>query len=510
MKVGTIIINDHITIDDVINVSRFNYKVKLSDEAIKRINKAREYIDNLNNNHELIYGINTGLGDLCGTIIDEKMREEYQKNILLSHACGSGEYYEEEIVRAAMIILINSISKGYSGTSLDVVLFYIMLLNKNIIPLVPKKGSLGASGDLVPLAHMALPLILEGEVLYQGKVYSTKELFKKLNINEVHLKDKDSLSIINGSHFMTALGTILVYDAENLIKVSDCSSSLTVEALNGMINNYNLKVHNLKAYKGQIETAKILNKLLENSEYVKIKADNKSQDAYSIRCIPQVHGAVKDAFNYAKNVIEIELNSVTDNPLIFVSDKEIISGGNFHGESLAMAFDFLGIALSELCNISERRIERMVNHDLSGLSPFLIKNSGLNTGLMIPQYVAASLVSENKVLSHPASVDSIPSSANQEDHVSMGSISVRKCLEIKNNLSRVLSMELLCASQAIDLQDKKKLGKGTNVIYKIIRKLSSFIENDRYIYKDINNIEKLIDDKSLILEVEKAIGSINF
>ena len=510
MKVGTIIINDHITIDDVINVSRFNYKVKLSDEAIKRITKAREYIDNLNNNHELIYGINTGLGDLCGTIIDEKMREEYQKNILLSHACGSGEYYEEEIVRAAMIILINSISKGYSGTSLDVVLFYIMLLNKNIIPLVPKKGSLGASGDLVPLAHMALPLILEGEVLYQGKVYSTKELFKKLNINEVHLKEKDSLSIINGTHFMTALGTILVYDAKNLIKVSDCSSSLTVEALNGMINNYNLKVHNLKAYKGQIETAKILNKLLENSEYVKIKADNKSQDAYSIRCIPQVHGAVKDAFNYAKNVIEIELNSVTDNPLIFVSDKEIISGGNFHGESLAMAFDFLGIALSELCNISERRIERMVNHDLSGLSPFLIKNSGLNTGLMIPQYVAASLVSENKVLSHPASVDSIPSSANQEDHVSMGSISVRKCLEIKNNLSRVLSMELLCASQAIDLQDKKKLGKGTNVIYKIIRKLSSFIENDRYIYKDINSIEKLINDKSLILEVEKEIGSINF
>ena len=510
MKVGTIIINDHITIDDVINVSRFNYKVKLSDEAIKRITKAREYIDNLNNNHELIYGINTGLGDLCGTIIDEKMHEEYQKNILLSHACGSGEYYEEEIVRAAMIILINSISKGYSGTSLDVVLFYIMLLNKNIIPLVPKKGSLGASGDLVPLAHMALPLILEGEVLYQDKVYSTKELFKKLNINEVHLKDKDSLSIINGTHFMTALGTILVYDAKNLIKVSDCSSSLTVEALNGMINNYNLKVHNLKAYKGQIETAKILNKLLENSEYVKIKADNKSQDAYSIRCIPQVHGAVKDAFNYAKNVIEIELNSVTDNPLIFVSDKEIISGGNFHGESLAMAFDFLGIALSELCNISERRIERMVNHDLSGLSPFLIKNSGLNTGLMIPQYVAASLVSENKVLSHPASVDSIPSSANQEDHVSMGSIAVRKCLEIMKNLSRVLSIEIMCACQAIDLLEKKKLGIGTKEVYNMVRKISDFVENDRYIYLDINKIEELINSDKFISNIENKIGKLDF
>ena len=348
MKTNGITIDERLSIEDIVNVARFNYQVKLSNNAIKRINKSRECIDNLNDMNKLCYGINTGLGDLCDTLIDNNKQKEYQKNILLSHACGSGESYSNEIVRAAMLILINSIAKGYSGTSLEVVLFYIEMLNRGITPLVPQKGSLGASGDLVPLAHMALPLIGYGKVNYEGKIYKSKELLNKLNINLVDLKSKDALSIINGTHFMTAVGVLLVNDAYNLIKIADCSSALSVEALNGMIDNFNPKVHELRAHYGQNITAKIMNKLLDKSEYVKKHSDLKAQDAYSIRCIPQVHGASKDAFNYVKGVLNTEINSVTDNPLVF-SSNEIISGGNFHGQPLAISFDFLSIALSELC-----------------------------------------------------------------------------------------------------------------------------------------------------------------
>lgn len=509
MKNNVVIIDNNITIDEILKVSRFNYKIELSINAINRINKSRNYIDSLNDSNMISYGINTGLGNLCDTLIDKEKQKEFQKNILLSHACGSGNCYSKEIIRAAMVLLINSISKGHSGTSLEVVLFFIMLLNKNITPVVPEKGSLGASGDVVPLAHMALPLIGYGKVIYEEKIYETDELFKELGIKYVDLKSKDALSIINGTHFMTALAVLLIYDSYNLIKVSDCSAALTTEALSGMINNFNLKIHELRPQKGQISTARIMNMLLNNSEHVKKSTDKKAQDAYSIRCIPQVHGATKDAYNYVKNIVEIEINSVTDNPLVFDSENLILSGGNFHGQPLALSFDFLGIALSELCDISERRIERLVNHDLSHLNPFLIKNSGVNSGFMIPQYVAASLVSENKVLSHPASVDSIPSSANQEDHVSMGSIAVRKCLEIKKNLSRILSIEIMCACQAIDLKDKKRLGDGTSVIYEMIRNISSFVENDRYIYSDINKIEELINN-DFIYNLEKKVNNIEF
>ena len=505
-----VIINNKLSIEDIINVSRNNYKVELSAEAINRICNCRKYIDNLKQSKKLIYGINTGLGDLCDTLIDNELQGKYQQNILLSHACGSGDRYPVEVVRAAMIILINSIAKGYSGTSLEVVLFYIMMLNENITPVVPQKGSLGASGDLVPLAHTALPLIGYGRVIYKDKIYESKDLFATKNIKPINLKSKDALSIINGTHYMTALGVLIIYDSYKMIKIADCSAALTTEALNGIISNYNPKIHKLRKKYGQIKTAQIMNKLLNGSEYVKEDPCIKAQDAYSIRCIPQVNGASKDAYNYVKDVINTEINAVTDNPLIFYEDDEIISGGNFHGQPLAISFDFLCIALSELCNISERRIERLVNHNLSGLPAFLVNNRGYNSGLMILQYSAASLVSENKVLSHPASVDSIPSSANQEDHVSMGSISTRKCLEILNNLRRVLSIEIMCACQAIDLQEKKNLGKGTELIYKIIREKSSFIDNDRLFYNDLNIIEKIIETDDFLSQIENKIGKIDF
>lgn len=505
-----VIINKELSIEDIINVSRNNYKVELSTEALNRINNCREYIDNLKQSNKLIYGINTGLGDLCNTLIDDELQEKYQENILLSHSCGSGERYPIDVVRAAMILLINSIAKGYSGTSLEVVMFYIMMLNENITPVVPQKGSLGASGDLVPLAHTALPLIGCGRIIYKDKIYESENFFAKRNIKPIKLKSKDALSIINGTHYMTALGTLIIYDSYKMLKIADCSASLTFEALNGIINNFNSKIHELRKKKGQIKTAEIMNVLLNGSEYVKEDPSIKAQDAYSIRCIPQVHGASKDAYNYVRNVINEEINAVTDNPLIFYEDDQIISGGNFHGQPLAISFDFLCIALSELCNISERRIERLVNHKLSGLPAFLANKSGYNSGLMILQYSAASLVSENKVLSHPASVDSIPSSANQEDHVSMGSISTRKCLEILKNLRRVLSIEILCACQAIDMQEKKNLGKGTAFIYKKIREKSSFIENDRLFYNDLNIIEKIIDSDNFLFQLENEIGKIDF
>ena len=510
MSQDIIIIDEKITIDDIIKVSRYNKKVELSLDSIKRIKKARNYIDEKTDSGTLIYGVNTGVGKLCNTIVDYKQQQDYQKRIILSHACGSGDNYSTEIVRAAMLLLVNSISKGYSGTSLEVVNLFIQMLNKNITPIVPQKGSLGASGDLVPLAHMALPLIGCGQVFYKGKIYDSDQIFKQENIEIVNLKSKDALSIINGTHFMTAVGVILLYDSYKMIKVSDCSASLTIEALNGIIDNYNIKTHLLRPHLGQLNTSIIINNLLNNSQFITISNEKKVQDAYSIRCIPQVHGASKDALNYIKQVIEKEINSVTDNPLIFVDEDMVLSGGNFHGQPLALVYDFLSIALSELCNISERRIERLVNSNLSGLPPFLIKESGINSGLMIAQYVAASLVSENKVLSHPASVDSIPSSANQEDHVSMGSISVRKCLEIKNNLSRILSIELLCASQAIDLKEKLKLGDGTSEIYEQIRSVVEFMDNDRFFYRDINNIEILINSEDFIGNIENKIGKIEF
>ena len=503
-------IKNQLSIEDIINVCRNNYKVVLSSEAIKRIKDSRSYVDSLKENKQLYYGINTGLGDLCDKLIDNKAQNKYQNNILLSHACGSGIRYPNEVVRAAILLLINSISKGYSGTSFEVVSFYLMMLNENITPVVPQKGSLGASGDLVPLAHTALPLIGYGKVVHNEKIYESRDFFSKRGIKTLELKAKDALSIINGTHYMTALGTIILYDSYRLIKMSDCSASLTFEALNGLISDINPKIHELRKHDGQIKTAKIMNNLLANSEYIKVIPSLKAQDAYSIRCIPQVHGASKDAFNYVKKIINTEINSVTDNPLVFYSDKEILSGGNFHGQPLAISFDFLCIALSELCNISERRIERLVNCNLSGLNPFLVKNSGLNTGFMILQYSAASLVSENKVLSHPASVDSIPSSANQEDHVSMGSISIRKCSEILKNLSRVLSIELICACQAIDLQERRKMGKGTSTIYKMIREKSSFVEDDRLFYDDINIIEEMINKEELLKGIKKEIGNLDF
>ena len=505
-----VIIGENLTIEKVIQVCRYNLNVKLSDEAKNKISECRKYIDNNCENDKLLYGINTGVGNLCNVKIEKNERNKLQKNLILSHAVGTGEKFSDEIIKATLLILVNSLSKGYSGVRLQIVETLIKMINLNIIPVVPQKGSLGASGDLVPLAHMILPLIGYGKVSYKGKIYSSKYVMKKNKIQLIELQEKEGLSLINGTHIMTAIGVFLVYDSCKLSKVADISSALSFEALHGIADNLDLNVHKLRPQIGQYETAQNLLRLLKNSKNTIYPSQNKVQDAYSIRCIPQVHGATKDAINYVKNIVNIELNPITDNPIIFLKENKVISTGNFHGQPLAIAYDFLAIALSELCNISERRIERLVNSKLSGLPSFLINNGGTNSGFMITQYVAAALVSENKVLSHPASVDSIPSSENQEDHVSMGTISARKCLEIINNLSRILSIELLCASQAIDMVANDKLGNGTYEAYSVIRENVSYCENDRLLYGDINKIETFVENGELVNRVEKCIGKLHF
>ena len=384
----------------------------------------------------------------------------------------------------------------------------IEMLNKRVHPLIPQKGSLGASGDLAPLSHMVLPMIGLGEAEYNGKFMNGSEAMEKSGIQIIELTSKEGLALINGTQVMTAVGALAVYDAINLAKAADIANALEFEAHNGVVDALQARCHAVRPHKGQISTAATLLQILEGSRNVSRQGEVRVQDAYTLRCSPQVHGASKDAINYVKEKVEIEMNSVTDNPMIFPDTREGISAGNFHGQPMALSFDFLGIAIAELANISERRIERCVNPALSELPAFLVDKGGLNSGFMIVQYSAASLVSENKVLAHPASVDSIPSSANQEDHVSMGTISARKAREILNNSRRVVSMELMCACQAIDMRGNKGMGKGTQAAYDTIRSLVPVLHEDRPLYEDINKCESVLIDGSLIRNVEEAAGEL--
>ena len=474
----------NLSLEDLIKVSRFNHKVELTENAVERIKKSRAIVDDLVENEKVSYGITTGFGKFSDVVISKKDTHKLQINLIRSHACGVGNPLSEEIVRAMMLLRINALSKGYSGIRLETLQILIDMLNKGVHPIVPEKGSLGSSGDLAPLSHMVLTMIGEGEAIYKGEKMSSKDALEKAGIKPLeYLSSKEGLSLNNGTQCMTAIGAITAYDAINLMKTADIALGLTMEGLNGITCAMDERV---TTEQGELRV----------------------QDSYTLRCSPQVHGGCKDALDYVVKKIEIEMNSVTDNPIIFPGENQkIISGGNFHGEPMALAFDFLGIALSEIANISERRLEKMVNPALShGLPAFLVNEGGVNSGFMIVQYSAASLVSENKVLSHPASVDSIPSSANQEDHVSMGTIASRHARDILDNARKVLAMEILASAQAIDLRGKKKLGKGTEEAYKIIRERTPFVDKDRIMYKDINICEDIIKENLLVKAVEKAIG----
>lgn len=505
-----IITGNTLTLEEIAEVCRNYCCVELSQSAVDRILASRKIVDDFVENGDVVYGITTGFGKFSDVSISKDESRLLQKNLIITHAVGAGKPFDTEIVRGIILLRINNLAKGYSGARLETILTMIEMLNKRVHPVVPQKGSLGSSGDLAPLSHMVLPMIGLGIAEYEGKVLTGEEAMKKAGIPVIELTSKEGLALINGTQVMTAVGSLTVYDALNLVKISDIAAALSFEAHHGIVDALDHKVHDVRPHKGQIDTARIMLDLLAESKMITRQGDIRVQDAYSLRCTPQVHGASKDAINYVKEKVEIEINSVTDNPIIFPETKEGISGGNFHGQPMALSFDFLGIALAELADISERRLERLVNPALSGLPAFLVEHGGINSGFMIVQYSAASLVSENKVLSHPASVDSIPSSANQEDHVSMGTIAARKSREIMENVRRVLAMEIMCACQGIDMRGNKGLGKGTKPVYEAVRKSVPVLTEDRPLYEDINACEELIIDGTLVKVCQEEAGEILF
>ena len=489
-----------LNLENFIKVSRFKEEVKIGKEQIQLVLKAHQYVHDVVKSEKPVYGINTGFGKLSDHSIPKDQVSKLQENLLKSHACGVGTPLADEIVRGMMLLRVNALIRGNSGIRIEVLDKLVEMLNKDVCPVVFEKGSLGASGDLAPLSHMSLPIIGLGECYYKGKRMSTNDAFIRAEITPIEsLKAKEGLSLINGTQAMTSVGAFVLYDATKLAKIANLSLSLTMESLHGIIDAYDPRVHLVRGHKGQINVAEHVRSILEGSKNITRQGEERVQDAYSIRCAPQVHGATFDALEFVKEKVEIEMNAVTDNPIIFADDEIAISAGNFHGQPLALPFDYLGIAIAELANISERRLERMVNPSLSnGLPPFLVKNPGINSGFMIVQYSAASLVSENKVLSHPASVDSIPSSANQEDHVSMGTIGARKAGEILKNARQVVAMEMFTACQAIDLRGNLNLGEKTLKAYNKIREYIPFIHKDEIMYPHIHTCNDLLVSDELL------------
>lgn len=490
-----------------------NPEIVLTPEAVSRVKKARNLIEKWIKEDKVIYGVTTGFGEFANVKISKEDLEKLQENLILSHAVGTGENLPPFIVKIMMLLRVNALAKGHSGIRLSTLNLLIDMMNNNIIPVVPSQGSVGSSGDLVQLSHLVLAMIGKGRVqviqdinspdAHTAKIIPSGQMLKKKGLLPVKLSAKEGLALINGTQMMTSFAAYNCINAKKLIKLADMSAALSVEALRGTDRAFDKKLHNLRPYNGQITTAQNMLELMKNSQIrvSHLTGDTRVQDAYSLRCIPQIHGASRDAIDYVCSRVEIEINSANDNPLIFPDEEEHIEGGNFHGQPMALAMDFLSIALSELANVSERRTERLVNGALSGLPRFLARNGGLNSGLMIAQYTAASLVSENKVLAHPASVDSIPTSANQEDHNSMGSIAAQKCYRIMKNVQSVLAIELLTAAQGLEFHKPLKCGRGTSVIYDQIRKVVPPLEEDRILYNDVQSVLQLVQEDVLIKAV---------
>lgn len=461
-----------------------NKQIALSEDAKINIQKCREYLDTKMESHDApIYGINTGFGSLCNVIISNENLSQLQENLVKSHACGTGEEVPHEIVKIMLLLKIQSLSYGHSGVQLVTVERLVDFYNNDILPVIYNQGSLGASGDLAPLAHLSLPLLGEGEVYFEGKKIHASIALQKFNWQPIVLQSKEGLALLNGTQFMSAYGCYILLKAMKYSYLADVISAISLEGFDGRIEPFNELIHYIRPHKGQIVTAKRMTELLEDSEII---AQEKThvQDPYSFRCIPQVHGASKDTIDYVKKVFKTEINSVTDNPNIFIGEDIIISGGNFHGQPLAMALDFLAIALSELGSISERRTYQLIS-GLRGLPAFLVSNAGLNSGFMIPQYTAASIASQNKQLATPASVDSIVSSNGQEDHVSMGANAATKCLRIMENLERILAIELMNASQAIEFRRPLQSSDFIEMFLKSYREDVPFVKEDRILHYDI-------------------------
>ena len=502
---------DDLTIDDVWAVAVDGAEAALSDLAREKIARARALVERAaHGTREHTYGINTGFGRFVSRSIPEELTAELQLRLLRSHACGVGEPYPDEIVRAAMLLRANALAKGFSGARARPVELLIECLNRGVLPDVPSRGSVGASGDLAPLAHLALPLVGEGEAWVDGRRLDGAAALAEVGLEPVSLEAKEGLSLVNGTQFMTAFGALALARARRLVRAADIACSLSVEALQGSRTSFLPQIHAARPLRGQIDSAANLLQLLEGSAINEShRWCDKVQDAYSLRCAPQVHGASRDLLAYAEATVSVELNSATDNPLVLVDDELLVSNGNFHGQPLAFALDALAMATSELANISERRIERLVNPSLSdGLPAFLTLDGGLNSGFMIPQYVAAALVSENKSLCHPASVDSIPTSAGQEDHVSMGNASGLKAWQVLANAERVLAIELLAGAQAVEFLAPLEPGAGAGAARDAVRVLSPRLADDRPLASDIEAVAGALRDGSLVAAVEAEVGDL--
>ncbi|MFW9974840.1 MAG: histidine ammonia-lyase [Candidatus Thorarchaeota archaeon] len=498
---------ESLTIEDVVQVARYYEPVVLHESAIPRIRKSRAVVENAIKKGDVVYGVNTGFGNLSDVSISKDDLARLQVNLIRSHSAGVGPPFSKEVVRGMMLLRANALTKGYSGVRLEVIETLIEMLNKDVIPVVPQQGSVGSSGDLAPLAHMALVLIGEGEAYISEKIVSGGEALRKAGIKPLALQAKEGVALINGTQPMSSVGVITVYDAMKLIHDATIASSLSLEALRGTRMASDERLHSIRPHEGQIDVAAAQRKILLDSEINRSHADcGKVQDAYSLRCIPQVLGASLDTIRYVYSVLETEINSATDNPLVFGEDGVVISGGNFHGQPIALAMDFLGIAIFEIASLAERRINRLVNPHLSELPAFLTTESGLESGLMIAQYTAAALVSENKVLAHPASVDSIPTSADQEDHVSMGTIAARKAATILENTRNVIAIEYMCACQGIDLLAPLKPSEPLYEAYRTIRYLVPKLEDDRPLSPDISKILGIMKSGDIIASVESISG----
>lgn len=512
----------HLTIGQLFSAATLPSHISLAASSKKAMNRSRRLVDNWLSRRESIYGVTTGFGEFSNVQIPFDKLGELQHNLIVSHAAGTGEPLPPEIVRAMMILRVNALAKGFSGIRTGTAEFIVRFFNSGLVPLIPSQGSVGSSGDLVQLAHLVLAMTGRGKVFVNAPVpdddwnrgfeknptVDSKSALKKRGLRPITLSAKEGLALINGTQMMTAYAALITHQAHFLCKLADIAAAMSVEGLKGSDTPFDDRIHRLRPYEGQRNSARNLRLLLEGSEIRESHRhwDHRVQDAYSLRCAPQVHGASRDALRYAADIVSVEINSANDNPLIFPDEGEHLEGGNFHGQPVALAMDFAAIALAELANISERRIERMVNGSLSGLPRFLTNDGGLNSGLMIAQYTAASLVSENKVLAHPASVDSIPTSANQEDHNSMGSISAQKCWRVLRNAQTVLAIELMTAAQAIDFHLPLKCGHGTRAAYRTLRAHIPHLDKDRVLYDDIQKALGLLLNGIVLGNVERAVG----
>lgn len=498
-----------LTIQDVARIAHDpSLNVRLSVSSIDAMSASRAVVEGWVERGEVIYGVTTGFGEFANVVISRENIERLQENLIRSHSAGAGDWIDAPTMRAMIALRINALAKGYSGIRVETVNTLVEMLNRNVIPASPMQGSVGSSGDLVPLSHLVLAAMGEGRVWRDGEVVPAGPELERHGIAPVRLHAKEGLALINGTQMMSAYGCLAVDRAILLARTADVLGAMSVEALKGTDRAYDPRLHAVRAHPGQMAVATNMRNLMSGSAIRESHRlnDDRVQDAYSLRCIPQIHGASRDAIAYTRDVLEIEINSATDNPLIFADDGEHIEGGNFHGQPLALALDFLTIALAELANVSERRTERLVNGVLSRLPRFLTTNGGLNSGYMIAQYTAASIVSENKVLAHPASVDSIPTSANQEDHNSMGSIAAQKAMKVAGNLESVLAVEYLCAAQGLDFNAPLEPGDGTRLPWRLLRETVPHLDADRVIFDDLREAASLISAGSVIASAEAGMA----